>query len=66
MFYKTNCYFFRYSLNFEHPNNWKLQIKYTQKRDEGTYECQVSTHPPTVRLVHLNIVGKFLLITYVS
>ncbi|XP_042223149.1 titin homolog isoform X2 [Homarus americanus] len=47
----------RYSLSFEHPNNWKLQIKYTQRRDQGTYECQVSTHPPKVLSVRLNIVA---------
>ncbi|XP_045102294.1 titin homolog isoform X2 [Portunus trituberculatus] len=47
----------RYSLNFEHPNNWKLQIKYTQRRDQGSYECQVSTHPPKVLSVNLNIVA---------
>lgn len=47
----------RYSLNFEHPNNWKLQIKYTQRRDAGSYECQVSTHPPKVLAINLNIVA---------
>ncbi|XP_076035957.1 uncharacterized protein LOC143021941 isoform X2 [Oratosquilla oratoria] len=47
----------RYSLNFEHPNNWKLQVKYTQRRDEGIYECQVSTHPPRILYVVLNIVA---------
>ncbi|KAF2357530.1 Immunoglobulin I-set [Trinorchestia longiramus] len=48
----------RFSLNFENPNNWKLQIKYTQRRDEGTYECQVSTHPPKVLVANLRIVGE--------
>ncbi|XP_050700202.1 uncharacterized protein LOC126987329 isoform X3 [Eriocheir sinensis] len=47
----------RYSLCLEQPNNWQLQIKYTQRRDAGTYECQISTHPPIVLLVHLNIVS---------
>ncbi|XP_047738118.1 uncharacterized protein LOC108677199 [Hyalella azteca] len=47
----------RYSLNFENPDNWKLQIKYTQRRDEGTYECQVSTHPPRVLVANLRIVA---------
>ncbi|XP_035710436.1 uncharacterized protein LOC110853104 isoform X2 [Folsomia candida] len=30
-------------LNFEGSDDWTLQIKYVQKRDNGTYECQVST-----------------------
>ncbi|XP_068222175.1 uncharacterized protein [Palaemon carinicauda] len=46
-----------YSLNFEQPNNWKLQVKYTQRRDQGTYECQISTHPPKILYVRLNIVA---------
>ncbi|KAK3880666.1 hypothetical protein Pcinc_014824 [Petrolisthes cinctipes] len=52
----------RYALNFEHPNNWKLQIKYTQRRDKGNYECQISTHPPTVYPVRLNVVAPVVVI----
>ena len=55
---KTNLLHCRYSLNFEHPNNWKLQIKYLQARDAGAYECQISTHPPKVLAVRLSIVGE--------
>ncbi|CAH2058045.1 unnamed protein product, partial [Iphiclides podalirius] len=46
----------RYSLAFEQPNNWRLLIQYASERDEGYYECQVSTHPPLVRRVHLSVV----------
>ncbi|XP_065350932.1 uncharacterized protein LOC135946578 [Cloeon dipterum] len=45
----------RYTVEFQYPNNWRLQIKYANKRDEGTYECQISTHPPRVIRVQLHI-----------
>lgn len=49
----------RYSLEFEEPNDWKLLIQYANERDEGPYECQVSSHPPLVLLVYLTVIGKF-------
>lgn len=49
----------RYSLVLEPPNNWQLQIQYSNARDEGIYECQVSLHPPMVLLVYLTVVGKY-------
>lgn len=30
-------------LHAEGSDDWTLQIKYVQKRDNGTYECQVSS-----------------------
>ena len=38
---------------------WTLQIKYVQARDEGDYECQISTEPKMSHFVHLNVVGEF-------
>ncbi|KAI9589599.1 hemicentin-1 [Glossina fuscipes] len=46
----------RYSLEFEEPNDWKLLIQYANERDEGPYECQVSSHPPLVLLAYLTVI----------
>ena len=37
-----------------------FQIKYLQSRDNGMYECQVSTQPVRSFFVRLNILGKTL------
>ncbi|XP_065573050.1 hemicentin-2-like [Artemia franciscana] len=46
----------RFSLNFQQPNDWRLQIRYASPRDEGIYECQISTHPPNVYTMRLRVV----------
>lgn len=38
--------------------NWTLQIKFSQARDSGVYECQVNTEPKMSMAFRLNIVGK--------
>lgn len=48
----------RYSLEYVAPNDWQLLIQYANERDEGHYECQISSHPPLVLLVYLTVVGK--------
>ncbi|VVD02852.1 unnamed protein product [Leptidea sinapis] len=43
-------------LHGDGSDDWILQIKYVQERDNGTYECQVSTGSGTLsRLVHLHV-----------
>lgn len=49
----------RYSLEYQPPNDWALLIQYANERDEGHYECQVSSHPPLVLLVYLTVVGRY-------
>lgn len=50
----------RYEMQFRKPTDWQLRIQYANERDEGHYECQVSSHPPIVFHVHLKIIGKFV------
>ena len=39
-------------------NSWALQIKYTQIRDAGEYQCQVNTEPKISFSVFLTVKGK--------
>lgn len=56
------------------PNNewseWTLCIKWTQVRDAGIYECQISTIPLKSHQYHMNVVGKkyteLLIATYIQ
>ena len=38
--------------------SWVLQIKYTQLRDAGEYQCQVNTEPKISSSVFLKVSGK--------
>lgn len=49
----------RYSVDFQYPNNWRLQIENVNKLDENTYECQISTHPPRIIQYYLHVNGEF-------
>lgn len=40
-----------------HLQNWGLVIKHVKHEDEGLYECQVSTHPPTSIFLQLKVTG---------
>ena len=49
----------RFSIVRPRPSeDWTLQIKFSQARDSGLYECQVSTQPHRSQFVQLNVVGK--------
>ncbi len=49
----------RFQIFHEQPNDWKLQIQYPSERDEGVYECHVSSSPPITRRVRLVVVGTW-------
>ncbi|OAD59644.1 Neurotrimin [Eufriesea mexicana] len=42
--------------HFPRTEDWSLQVKYSQRRDSGIYECQVSTTPPIGHSMHLSVV----------
>lgn len=52
----------RYSATFRNPNDWQLHIQNTTDRDEGQYECQVSSYPPIVYTVFMHVVVPELVI----
>ncbi|XP_046679074.1 zwei Ig domain protein zig-8-like [Homalodisca vitripennis] len=46
----------RFTAAFASPNDWQLRLTTAQDRDQGFYECQVSSHPPIVFTVYLQVV----------
>jgi hypothetical protein len=48
----------RYSIEHVQPNDWQLHVKYVNERDEGHFECSISSVPPLVFVVFLEIIGK--------
>ena len=48
----------RFTLEYEEPNDWQLLIQYVNERDEGTYSCEVNSHPPLVSIAYLSVVGR--------
>lgn len=51
----------RYSVNFQYPNNWRLTISAVQKEDRGQYVCEVNTHPPTMLVTNVTVLGNIYL-----
>ncbi|XP_064088012.1 inactive tyrosine-protein kinase 7-like isoform X2 [Macrobrachium nipponense] len=40
----------------EDTETWTLQVKYVQERDDGRYECQISTEPKMSHFVQFHVV----------
>lgn len=41
-----------------HSGDWRMLLNPVAARDQGNYECQVSTHPPIVRKIRLTVLGE--------
>ncbi|XP_071749137.1 uncharacterized protein [Lepeophtheirus salmonis] len=46
----------RFVLDFKAPHNYRLRIGNVQWSDSGIYQCQISTHPPQVTWVRLELI----------
>ncbi|CAG7822939.1 unnamed protein product [Allacma fusca] len=47
----------RFVVSHNRPmQNWELHVKFVKPSDEGLYECQISTHPPSSIFVKLRVV----------
>lgn len=49
----------RLALRFRYPNDWRLEVSPVTLRDQGRYECQVTTHPLLARIVNLKVTGQY-------
>lgn len=47
------------AIHKHYSEDYLLQIMPTTPRDEGKYECQISTTPPTGHILTLTIAGEF-------
>ena len=45
-------------LHSSQSDTWTLQIRYTQLRDMGEYQCQVNTEPKISMSVFLHVTGE--------
>ena len=52
----------RFSLDFQHPNNYRLRVSRVRVEDKGFYHCQLATHPPQVVWTYLDIVRPYFMI----
>ena len=57
----------RFSCLHSSPSDsWTLQIRYTQLRDMGEYQCQVNTEPKISMSVFLHVTGIAIITVLVS
>lgn len=49
-----------------HSDEWSLRIKYSQLKDSGIYECQISTTPPIGYPIYLSVIGNVFLILFLT
>lgn len=44
--------------NYCSPHLWQLKFNPAMVNDSGTYLCHISTDPPLIRYIHLEISGN--------
>ena len=49
----------RFSLDFQHPNNYRLRVSRVKVEDKGFYHCQLATHPPQLVWTYLDIARPY-------
>ena len=53
----TSDYRFR-AIHKAYSEDWILTLEHTTHKDNGGYECQISTSPPRSHIVYLEIAGS--------